>query len=126
MATEPTVAAVATLEPEVQANPALVSTLAMARPPGQCPTHLRATLNRRWPTPAWCANAPIRMNRGTTVSRYDADWWYENDFRRFSTKSRFSIMTMPTTPERPRAANTGVPSAISTKIKLVATIVAVT
>ena len=69
MATAPTVAAVATLEPEVAAKPALVSTLAMARPPGSWPTHLRATLNSLCPTPAFCAKLPIRINSGITVSR---------------------------------------------------------
>lgn len=52
MATAPTVAAVATLEPDVAAKPAQVSTLAMASPPGMWPTHLRAMSNSLRPTPA--------------------------------------------------------------------------
>ena len=65
------VAAVARDEPQIAPNIAQPPTVAIARPPRQCPTQARVAWNSARLIPALVANCPIRRNNGTTDSVYE-------------------------------------------------------
>ena len=62
----PIVAAVASDDPHMAANPAQPASAAIASPPRLCPITARAARNRLWLKPERAAHCPIRMNSGTT------------------------------------------------------------
>ncbi|MDT4850619.1 hypothetical protein FQZ97_847720 [compost metagenome] len=65
--TVPTVAAVATLEPEVAANSVEAAMLVCMSPPGMWPTHLSSASNNFSARPERSSISPIRMNIGTAT-----------------------------------------------------------
>ena len=60
------VAAVATDEPLIEANPAQAAIVAMPNPPRQCPTNRLAAWNNSLLMPVRDAMAPISRNIGIT------------------------------------------------------------
>jgi hypothetical protein len=66
-ATVPTVAAVATEEPEVAANRAQVPILVCSKPPGRRPSQTDSASNMRSAMPPRSSNSPSSMNKGTAV-----------------------------------------------------------
>jgi hypothetical protein len=62
------VAAVAVLDPQIAPNPALANTVAIVRPPLQCPIHVWAVLKSFWLIPEAKAKVPIRINMGITLN----------------------------------------------------------
>src|SRR3546814_5491021 len=66
-AMRPMAAAVAMLDPDASANPALAKFDATARPPGKHANHLFPTLNSDPISPPLLASAPMNMNLGMAV-----------------------------------------------------------
>ena len=72
IATLPNTAVAAVGMPQAAPNAALARVVAIASPPLMCPSHDRAALNSPSPIPEAKASSPMRTNRGTTVSKYEA------------------------------------------------------
>src|SRR5690625_235497 len=103
-----TVAAVAILEPETAAKPALATTAEIPNPPGSLRKTRRA-IKKTWsPIFAFSANIPIRINIGMIVSVNVDVCVKETEAREFETKSGPCNINRPTIPDPARASHTGI------------------
>ncbi len=113
MATVPTVAAVATLEPEVAENKVDAPMLACIKPPGNHDSHRLIALYMRSAKPARSSTSPSMMNSGIATSRNSLFELQEiSPMARVSGNIEKSGSRIR--PNTPSAAPTGMDSPIST------------
>src|SRR3546814_4297162 len=105
----PMPAAVARLDPDAAATPALAKLDATARPPGKKANHLLPTLNSDTISPPLLASAPMNMNMGMAVSDQLAVKVYGMSPAMLNAATHPRIAAIPMNDTNPRDTPMGIP-----------------